>query len=93
MTGPFNLRLRIKPDRAAAIAVSLAPALYFLPALLRGRALCPLRWSASEGPISRWRSDDSFRMVVEVLPNVGSYTGNDDDGFVPRGVLHRMVDC
>src|SRR5436190_5230311 len=41
MTGPFNLRFRIKPDRAAAVAVSLAPVLYFLPALLQGKVLCP----------------------------------------------------
>ncbi|HEX3086047.1 MAG TPA: hypothetical protein VHP99_16055, partial [Pyrinomonadaceae bacterium] len=41
MTGPPNLRLRIKTDRAAAIAVSLAPVLYFLPALLQGKVLCP----------------------------------------------------
>jgi hypothetical protein len=41
MTGSPNLRLRIKTDRAAAIAVSLAPVLYFLPALLQGKVLCP----------------------------------------------------
>src|ERR1051325_2686030 len=41
MTGPSNLRLGIKPDRAAAVAVSLAPILYFLPALLQGKVLCP----------------------------------------------------
>jgi hypothetical protein len=41
MTGPLNLRFRIKPARAAAIAVSLAPVLYFLPALLQGKVLCP----------------------------------------------------
>src|SRR5213595_3622606 len=36
-----NLRFRIRPDRAAAIAVSCAPVIYFLPALLSGRVLCP----------------------------------------------------
>src|SRR5690349_9185089 len=41
MTGSPNLRWRVKPDRAAAVAVSLAPILYFLPALLEGRVLCP----------------------------------------------------
>jgi len=41
MAGSTNLRLRIKPDRAAAIAVSLAPLLYFFPALLQGKVLCP----------------------------------------------------
>jgi hypothetical protein len=41
MTGPSNLRLGIKPHRAAAVAVSLAPVLYFLPALLQGKVLCP----------------------------------------------------
>jgi len=39
MAGSTNLRLRIRPDRAAAIAVSLAPLLYFFPALLQGKAL------------------------------------------------------
>src|SRR5256885_13183585 len=41
MTGSSKLRLRVKPDRAAAVAVSLAPLLYFLPALLQGKVLCP----------------------------------------------------
>jgi hypothetical protein len=36
-----NLRFRFRPDRAAAIAVSCAPLIYFLPALLNGRVLCP----------------------------------------------------
>src|SRR5947207_11399229 len=36
-----NLRFRFRPDRAAAIAVSCAPVIYFLPALLTGRVLCP----------------------------------------------------
>lgn len=41
MTGSSNLRFRIKPDRLAAIAVSLAPVVYFLPPLIQGRVLCP----------------------------------------------------
>ncbi len=41
MTGTSNLRLSIKLDRAAAVAVSLAPIIYFLPALLQGKVLCP----------------------------------------------------
>src|SRR6266576_2550531 len=41
MTRSFNLRLKIRSDRAAGIAVTLAPLLYFLPALLRGKVLCP----------------------------------------------------
>lgn len=36
-----NLRFKIRSDKAAAIAVTLAPVLYFLPALLQGRVLCP----------------------------------------------------
>lgn len=36
-----NLRFRFRPDRAAAIAVSCAPVIYFLPALITGRVLCP----------------------------------------------------
>src|SRR5438045_6490598 len=41
MTGSNNLRFKISSDTAAAIAVTLAPVLYFLPALLQGRVLCP----------------------------------------------------
>src|ERR1043166_9473620 len=41
MNGSSNLRFGIKPDRASAVAVSLAPIFYFLPALLQGRVLCP----------------------------------------------------
>ncbi|HBB98785.1 MAG TPA: hypothetical protein DC054_25685, partial [Blastocatellia bacterium] len=41
MTGSNNLRFKISSDKVAAIAVTLAPALYFLPALLQGKVLCP----------------------------------------------------
>ena len=41
MTRSFNFRLRLRSDRAAAFAVTLAPWLYFLPALMQGRVLCP----------------------------------------------------
>jgi hypothetical protein len=41
MTDPFNPRFRIRSDHAAAIAVTLAPVIYFLPALYHGRVLCP----------------------------------------------------
>ena len=41
MTSSSNLRLRVKPDLAAAIAVSLAPVIYFLPALVQGKVICP----------------------------------------------------
>jgi hypothetical protein len=41
MIRSHNLRFRVYPDRAAAVAVTVAPVLYFLPALLQGRVLCP----------------------------------------------------
>ncbi|HZT60817.1 MAG TPA: YfhO family protein [Pyrinomonadaceae bacterium] len=41
MTRPFNPRLRIKSDTLAALAVALAPVLYFLPAVRGLIALCP----------------------------------------------------
>src|SRR5256885_6253321 len=41
MTGSNNLRFKISSDKASAIAVTLAPALYFLPALLQSKVLCP----------------------------------------------------
>src|SRR5436305_7117879 len=41
MTLPSNPRLRVNLDRVAALAVALAPVLYFLPAILRGAVLCP----------------------------------------------------
>jgi len=41
MVRSFNFRFHIRSDRAAAVAVTLAPLLYFLPALLEGRVLCP----------------------------------------------------
>src|SRR5437868_4361854 len=41
MTSSFNLRFRLRSDNAAAIAVTLAPVLYFLPAILSGKVLCP----------------------------------------------------
>src|SRR2546421_3276716 len=41
MTGSNNLRFKISSDKVAAIAVTLAPVLYFLPALLQSKVLCP----------------------------------------------------
>src|SRR2546430_16255330 len=41
MIRSINLRIKLRSDNAAAIAVTLAPVLYFLPALLQGRVLCP----------------------------------------------------
>ncbi|HKG15185.1 MAG TPA: hypothetical protein VKB12_17815, partial [Pyrinomonadaceae bacterium] len=41
MTRPFNPRVRIKSDTLAALAVALAPVLYFLPAVRGQVALCP----------------------------------------------------
>jgi hypothetical protein len=41
MTLPSNPRLRVNLDRVAALAVALAPVLYFLPAILNGSVLCP----------------------------------------------------
>src|SRR5882724_1300215 len=41
MTGSNNLRFKISSDKVAAIAVALAPVLYFLPALLQSKVLCP----------------------------------------------------
>ncbi|MCM3874103.1 MAG: YfhO family protein [Pyrinomonadaceae bacterium] len=41
MTGPFNPRLRIKTDYLAALAVTLAPIVYFLPAIINHKVLCP----------------------------------------------------
>jgi hypothetical protein len=41
MTRPFNPSFRIRSDYAAAIAVTLAPLIYFLPALRSGDVLCP----------------------------------------------------
>ena len=41
MTGPFNPRLRIKTDYLAALAVTLAPIFYFLPAAINQKVLCP----------------------------------------------------
>src|SRR5919112_6063945 len=41
MTRPFNPRVRIKSDTLAALAVALAPVLYFLPAVAGRVALCP----------------------------------------------------
>ncbi|CAN5881087.1 hypothetical protein BH18ACI4_BH18ACI4_07900 [soil metagenome] len=41
MTGPFNPRLRIRTDYLAALAVSLGPVIYFLPAVINNRVLCP----------------------------------------------------
>ena len=41
MNRSFKVRLPINSDRAAAAAVTLAPLLYFLPALLQGKVLCP----------------------------------------------------
>src|SRR3954470_17557441 len=41
MNQSSNLRFRFRPDRAVAIAVSCAPLIYFLPALIAGRVLCP----------------------------------------------------
>ena len=38
---PFNRRLRIKSDKFAALSVALVPVLYFLPAILKGKVLCP----------------------------------------------------
>src|ERR1700682_1568389 len=41
MTRPFNPRWRVKSDKFAALSVALAPVLYFLPAILKGKVLCP----------------------------------------------------
>src|SRR5438477_4764483 len=41
MTGPFTPRFRIRAETAAALAVTVAPVIYFLPALVNGRVLCP----------------------------------------------------
>src|SRR5262245_55248052 len=41
MVQPSNNRFRIRSDYVAAVAVALAPLLYFLPALREGRALSP----------------------------------------------------
>ncbi len=41
MTGPFNPRLRIKTDYVAALAVTLAPIVYFFPAVINRKVLCP----------------------------------------------------
>src|SRR6266550_1529970 len=41
MVRSINLRFKIRSDKAAAIAVALAPVIYFLPAILRGKVLCP----------------------------------------------------
>src|SRR5207253_21319 len=40
MTRPFS-RLRIRTDYVAALAVTLAPIVYFLPAMRSGHVLCP----------------------------------------------------
>ncbi|HVF56286.1 MAG TPA: YfhO family protein [Pyrinomonadaceae bacterium] len=41
MTRPFSLRRRLKPDALAALAVALAPLVYFLPALGGALSLAP----------------------------------------------------
>src|SRR5438477_1605788 len=41
MIRSINLRVKIRSDNAAAIAVTLAPVLYFLPALWQSKVLCP----------------------------------------------------
>src|SRR2546429_3273860 len=41
MTRPFNPRWKIKQDHLAAMVVTLAPIVYFLPAIYRGDVLCP----------------------------------------------------
>jgi Bacterial membrane protein YfhO len=41
MVDPFNPRLKIRSDYLAAIIVTLAPLVYFLPALLQGLVLSP----------------------------------------------------
>ncbi|MDQ3665530.1 MAG: YfhO family protein [Acidobacteriota bacterium] len=41
MTGPFNPRVRIKTDYLAALTVTLGPVVYFLPAVINDRVLCP----------------------------------------------------
>ncbi len=41
MARPSNLRLKIKSDYVAALAVAIAPLVYFWPALREGRALSP----------------------------------------------------
>src|SRR5438034_4639398 len=41
MTRSLDLRIKIRPDRAASLAVCCAPLIYFLPALITGRVLCP----------------------------------------------------
>ncbi|HEX6187228.1 MAG TPA: hypothetical protein VFZ40_04045, partial [Pyrinomonadaceae bacterium] len=40
MTRPLNLRFQVNYDHLAAAAVTLAPILYFLPAVLYGKVLC-----------------------------------------------------
>jgi hypothetical protein len=41
MTRSFNPRFRIKQNYLAAVSVTAAPLIYFLPALLQHRVLCP----------------------------------------------------
>src|SRR5262252_2746374 len=41
MARSLNFRVRIRSGAAAAAAVTLAPLLYFLPALVQRRVLCP----------------------------------------------------
>jgi hypothetical protein len=41
MTRSFNPQMRIKSDTLAALSVTLAPIIYFLPAILVGAVLCP----------------------------------------------------
>ena len=41
MIGSFDPRLRIKTGNLAALAVTVAPIIYFLPAILKGDVLCP----------------------------------------------------
>jgi hypothetical protein len=41
MIGSSGLRVKIKKDRLAAAAVTLAPILYFITPILKGHVLCP----------------------------------------------------
>jgi hypothetical protein len=41
MTGSSRLRVKIRKDRLAAAAVTLAPVLYFITPILKGHVLCP----------------------------------------------------
>jgi hypothetical protein len=41
MVDPFNPRLKIRSDYLAATIVTLAPLVYFLPALVEGLVLSP----------------------------------------------------